>query len=180
MLQNTTPLQYVHEGDMNAGKSWLAIPYNYFYVLVYAALGVSLAVQPGTRITQEVAEFFPFLSITPAAVGRIVGTVFLLMSFVIWQSEPKGAWILRSLLPVALWGCVTIVSILGNPTATQSSGVFVMVALGALVYNGELRLTLANNESLNESLIKENLALKEALKNAPKAADEPRPTQPTV
>jgi hypothetical protein len=156
-------------------KSWLSIPYNYTYVVTYVALGIALCINPATRITGELASMLPFLSISAANVGRIIGTIFLLMSYMLWTHEPKGVWILRSLIPVGLFGCYTIASILGNETASYTSAVMIAGFLGLLVYNGEQRQTLINNEVVNEQMIKEKFADKETIKALQAELDKLKP-----
>lgn len=154
MLPNST---IIHEGT--SSKSWMSIPYNYFYIVFYLALGVALAVYPANHITRNMAETFPF-EISPRFIGQTVGALFLILSFVVWQNEPKGKTVSLAMLPGAIWACFTIVNILGNDTSAWTTAVFVAASVGALVYNSELRLKVENNESILETLIKEGLVQK--------------------
>lgn len=157
MIQNTPLSSYMHEASMHV-KSWLSVPYNYFYVTIYLALGIAFALHPDHRITQELAAELPFVDVSGRFIGQMLGTLFLLLSFVLWKEEPKGKWITYAAMPAAVWGCYTIVNILDNASSSWVTAVFVAIAIGAVVYNGELRQTLENNELVNERLIKEAIA----------------------
>lgn len=178
MAQNSTGSQYMHEGNMHV-KSWLNVPYNYFYVIFYLALGVALSLHPAHRITEDVARSIPLLNLSARAVGQTLGTLFLMLSYLLWQHEPKGKWLTWATLPGVVWACYTMVNILGNDGSSWATAVFIGTAVGALIYNAELRLTLQNNETVNETLIKENVALKAELAKQ-KANNDQRPDQPTA
>lgn len=166
MQQSTLSEQYLHEAKMHP-KSWFNVPYNYFFVVFYVLLAVSLSVHPTNEVTREIAGgYAPVL-------GRFIGLLFFVMGFVLWRKEPRGEWMMLSALPGVVWGGYRMVHLLGADSRAWDEAVYISVACALLLFCAELRQTLHNNEAVNESLIKEIELLKAKVSQA--TPDDQRP-----
>jgi hypothetical protein len=158
-------------------KSLSHIPYNFFFVVFYAALGVAVAIHPINAQTTEIA------GANAAWLGRLIAALFFVMAYLSWRYEFQGAWLTVATLPAVIWGAYTMTSILGNDRTSWVTAVYVAGSIGFLVTTVEKSLRIAGNEALMDRLIKENIeqtqayaALKlelEALKSANKANERP-------
>lgn len=158
-------------GITHQPKNWVQVPYSYFFVVFYAALGMAMAVHPVNQQTLEIAGE------GAAWLGRILAALFFVMAFILWQTELRGKWLTYSVLPAVIWGAYSMVSILGQDRASWVVAVFIAGSIALLVYSTELKLILQSSEVVNELITKENAALKlenETLKRA-SAANDKRP-----
>lgn len=166
-------MSYQYEGH-TATKSWFNVPYNYFYVVFYFLLGAALAINPVNQTTQEIMGSNALL------LGKLLAVLFLVAAFVLWRKEPTGDWTMVAVLPGVVWGAFHIVNMLGQDSASWDRAVFIGAAIALLLLCAEQRLTLQNNETVNEAIIKENIILKAklaSLETPKEPADEQRASQ---
>lgn len=147
--------------NISQPKNWVQVPYNYFFLAFYAALGTAIAIHPVNQQTIEIAG--------PNArlLGYFIGTLFFVVAYLHWQNELRGKWLTTSMMPAVIWGAFSMVTILGNERAAWVIVVFIASSIALLVYCAELRLIVQSNETVTQEVLKENVALRlevEALK----------------
>lgn len=138
-------------------KSWVNAPYNFFFVVLYAALGLSVAIHPINQQTIEIAAE------NAAWVGRFVAALFFIMAFLTWRYELRGMWLTIAALPATIWAAYTMTSILGNDRTSWVIAVYVAASIVLLVYCVELRLRMAANDAVQAMMIKETVDLRSEL-----------------